>query len=64
MAKKITGDTCPHCGGRSGYYVNTIYRVKQDFKFNEPDNPQAYYTQLSGGVRKQCIDCNKEVSIE
>ncbi|MEI8659375.1 hypothetical protein [Vibrio sp. Hal054] len=64
MAKKITGDTCPHCGGKSGYYKNTIFRVRQEFPFDNPVNPLAYYTQLSGGIRMQCIDCNKDVSTE
>lgn len=64
MAKKPVNDKCPHCGGDSGYYRNTVYRVKQEFRFDDPANPQAYYTKLSGGLQARCVDCDKLVDVD
>lgn len=65
MAKKVKEDKCPHCNDSYGFYKTSLYRVRQEFFFDEPDSPNdASYTFISGGRRMQCLKCHKQIELE
>lgn len=64
MADQVVDGKCPYCGGVSGFYKKTIYRVRQDFSFENHHEPNAaFYSEVSGGVETKCIDCNKRIKV-
>ncbi|HGS5026543.1 TPA: hypothetical protein ACMDS2_004280 [Vibrio parahaemolyticus] len=64
MAKKVVDGRCPHCGSSDGFYKKTMFRVQQDYSFDNPYEPNAaWYTQVSGGERTQCLKCDKQIEI-
>lgn len=65
MPKKVIDAKCPYCGGTQGFYKKTLYRVQQDFTFDDPYHPNAaWYSQVSGGVQMRCLDCDRQIEIE
>lgn len=58
MQPIIKTDSCPHCGGTTGFMTNAIYKATRLTAWDGQDADTDNY-QLSSETNPKCGDCGK-----
>lgn len=52
--------SCPHCGGRSGFLTNIVFKAKRIHTWDGQDVDTDGY-EVASETNPRCMDCGKAV---
>lgn len=60
MKAKPGTASCPHCGGRNGFFTNIVLQAERSYSWDGEEVDTENYTQKSE-ANPRCSDCGKSV---
>lgn len=60
MTPTISVESCPHCGGESGFITNIVFKARRLTSWGGMDLDTEGY-EVASETDPRCVDCNKPV---